>query len=425
MKTVQTIKKVLTEFNKNKVKYCILRNYEFLTDKKQKPGLDLDISIAIEDKSKAEQILSKYNFIKKPKQFSRKHQGYSYFSKEELLKLGFDVQWNGVVWNDMYYLNSSIYNRRKKVAYFYVLSDEDAFIMYLCHSILGKRFFKQKYRQKLLGLSNKDLDFNYITNHLNKTFKNRSIGKKLVYLVKNNQFDRILNIKNRLITKFIFPNHTFHFISLFFRWFNEKILTKKQPLIAIIGPDGAGKSTAVQNITKILQQNNRKVAQIYLGRGKSHLLPINKTGKAVYERIKTNQSKSLVKTIYYLAAPIYTLDLLLRYLFIVRPKRKNNIIVTDRYATDIYLMPKISNNFRLFLFSLFPKPTLTFYLFNDPNTLYNRKKQQSVEELKQQLAFFDKIAKRLNAIKIKTDKKEQVTAEISEKIFNYLAKTQF
>ena len=117
--------------------------------------------------------------------------------------------------------------------------------------------------------------------------------------------------------------------------------------------------------------------------------------------------------------------MLLRYLFVALPKRTKFITITDRYATDIYLMPKISDAYRLFLFSLFPKPTLTFYLYNDAKTLYSRKHQQSIEELEWQLSLFEKIAKRLRAYRIKTDSKEAALKQISNIIFEYLAKKGF
>ncbi len=416
------IKKVLTEFNNESIKYCVLRNYEFLLDPNQPPGFDFDVSIAEEDKQKVERIFAKNGFIKKPPQFSHKHQGYSYFSKEDLKKLGFDVQWNGVVWNDMYYLKNDIYSQRKKVGFLYTVSDEDAFIMYLCHSILGKRFFKEKYRQKLQELAKKELDFTAIAQRLNILFKNKRAGKMLIEQVKANKFDEIIKNRYHYIKRFILWNHLPLFIVLFFRWINEKVIKRPQPLIAFIGPDGAGKSTTAERIKRILEDNDRKVAQAYLGRGKSHLLPINKTGRAVYEKIKNKKPGMIIKILYTLAAPVYTTDLLLRYLFVVRPKRKRAIVITDRYCTDIYLMPRISNAMRSFLFHLFPKPTLTFYLYNTPEVLYERKHEQSVEELRRQMDLFEKMSQKLQAFKVKTDNEEKVIAAIAKNIFEYLTR---
>src|SRR3989338_649959 len=199
MKRAETIKKVLTEFNRENIRYCALRNYEFLLNPKEEPGFDFDVSIAAEDHEQAERIFLKYGFIKKPPQFSQKHQGYAAFSQEELRKIGFDVQWDGVAWNDRYYLERAIYDRCKKGGGFFVLSDEDEFIMYLCHSLLGKRFFKPEYRLKLQQLAAKELDFAFIAKHLSAVFRGERIGQRLVALVKEGRFDDLLTMKQQLL----------------------------------------------------------------------------------------------------------------------------------------------------------------------------------------------------------------------------------
>lgn len=417
----QIINAVLDELNRENIRYCILRNYEFLIDPNAEPGFDLDISIAVEDQEKAKRTFIENGFIEKPPQFSLKHQGYQRFATEDMQNIGFDVQWGGVVWNDVYYLKEVIYARRKKVDAIYILSDEDAFIMYLCHSLLGKRYFKSKYQKKLQELAQKDLDISYIRAHLGKTFGNLKLGDELVTLVKNNKFDELLKLRHKLIRRFI-SGHYWSFTKLFFRWLKEKKLPRKHPLIAFIGPDGSGKSTLVAALKVVLEKNRRTPAVIYLGRGKKNVLPIAAPGKLVKKSIKSTQT--LKKIIYTCASPIYTLDLLLRYLFIVCPKRWKHITITDRYATDIYLIPNVSKPLCSFLFRLFPKPTLTFYLYNDVKTLYERK-QHPIEELKKQLELFEELSILLSAIRIKTNDKNEVLKKVAVDVFAYLSRKGF
>ena len=61
----------------------------------------------------------------------------------------FDIQVGGIHWNDMPYLGEEVLNNRVKKSYFYVPSDNDTFVMLLTHSILGKRYFKPKYKKIL------------------------------------------------------------------------------------------------------------------------------------------------------------------------------------------------------------------------------------------------------------------------------------
>ena len=68
----------------------------------------------------------------------------------------------------------------------------------------------------------------------------------------------------------------------------------------------------------------------------------------------------------------------------------------------------------------FPKPTLTFYLYNKPEILYKRKKEHTIEELKRQMKLFDYLQKNFKAEKIKTDNISRNTKEISEIAFKRL-----
>ncbi len=252
MKRRRLLRELIGELNRRKVRYCILRNYEFLLDLREKPGFDLDISIAKEDRKEAESVLYAHGFIRKPKQFSLRHRGYRFFSAEEMINIGIDVQWDGVVWNDIEYLDSSIYGRRRKQGWLFTLAAEDAFIMYLCHSLLGKRFFKEKYARKLGELALSDLDFAAVARHLGSVFRHQRLGERLVELVREGRFDELLAMKSIIALRFIGLRNLPRFLALSIRWLWEKKVPHAYPLIVFIGPDGAGKSTAVAGLQQVL-----------------------------------------------------------------------------------------------------------------------------------------------------------------------------
>ena len=139
MNRIEIIKFILTEFNAANIKYCVLRNYEFLLDNQEEQVGSLDTLIATKDMPMAHQILIRRGFIKRKPQFSLKHQAY--FKLVNLQKVSFDIQVGGIYWNDMSYLTDSIINNRVKKSYFYIPSSNDTFLMLIVHSILGKRFF--------------------------------------------------------------------------------------------------------------------------------------------------------------------------------------------------------------------------------------------------------------------------------------------
>ena len=146
---VEQFKALFSDFDRQGVGYCVLRNFEFLFDANY-AWEGLDITIREEDFARARNILLLQSFTERKPQFSLKHKAY--FKLVKGIKISFDVQIGGVYWNDMKYLGESIIANRMKKDFFYVPSDNDTFLMLLVHSILGKRRFKPKYQEIMSSL---------------------------------------------------------------------------------------------------------------------------------------------------------------------------------------------------------------------------------------------------------------------------------
>lgn len=66
-----------------------------------------------------------------------------------------------------------------------------------------------------------------------------------------------------------------------------------------------------------------------------------------------------------------------------------------------------------FFLSLFPRPTLSIYLYNDPEVLHQRRPEESIPELKRQMTIFSQFE---YSLKVKTNDQEMN----NEIIKNYL-----
>lgn len=427
MSYILEIKKVLSNFDKHKVHYALLRNYEFLVDSAAEAGFDLDVVVSKDDFVRAAGILLEHGFVEYPRQFSLVHRGFGKYFAGEKIKFGFDLQVGGVHWNDIPYLSAeTILAHRVSKDGCYVLSPEDAFVTYACHSLLGKRYFKEKYKQELLKLTKQELDYDYIYRNISLIFTEK-IAKTILQKVGEGQFSDLEKKSYWYAIYFVLhrARNIFTFSKLFFRWLAWLRLGRSYPLISFIGPDGSGKSTAAEHLVEILQKNRRDALLVYMGRGKKNILPIKKiAGK--YKKHEDEQRKGKQKLIYSLAAPVYTLDLLIRYFFTVFPQRKRKkIIVTDRYCSDILLMQHVPFWFKRILLSFFPEPTLTFYLHQNAQVLYERRKQQSVEELERQMKLFEYLSRKFKAIPVTTASLEKDSVVIEEKVFTYLMKNRY
>jgi len=268
------------------------------------------------------------------------------------------------------------------------------------------------------------VDYDYVKKELSRIF-NKNIAEKLFKLIKEDNFEKIDCYP--LIFFYIIkkPKNFFIFTTLSWRYFlQRKNPFRIGPLISILGPDGSGKSTLVRELNNHLVQQNRKTSLIYTGRGRDHILPITHLGRSYKKKEKdsygdkekqlTNKTSFKTKLLYTFAAPVFTLDLYLRYWLRIFPQRfKKKIVITDRYCSDIILMRNVPFFFKRFLLSLFPKPTISVYLHNDAEILHQRRPEEPVMELDRQMNIFRKFNYSLT---LKTDDKNLT----KEKSINYI-----
>lgn len=411
------IRKILIQFNKEKVSYCILRNYEFLIKKAKRPA-DIDILILEKDLNKIDKIMTSNRFIKHSPRYVKGHVIYSKYLNDEFLE--FDFQVGSIAWNDIPYLDGEeVLKRRKKVSYFYIPSDEDTFIMLLLHSLVGKRRFKPEYKRILNQLRKKRLDKRYI--------KEKISDKKVLELVYLGKFEKLEKLSNSLIRRAILRK-PLTFLGVLFKWLAWKIPRGK--VISIIGMDGSGKSTAIKNLHEKLNHHQIVNKIVYTGRGKNNIIPIAKIGDKYKKIEKNSEFKCRNKTglaksiIYTLSTPLYTLDLWLRYILQILPsKLKGEIVLTDRYSSDILLIDNVPMAIKKALFALFPKPDLLLYLYNDVQTLHKRR-GHSIEDLKRQEKLFREVNRKLDSVKIKTKSEKDTIDKISDVVLNkWISKT--
>src|SRR3989344_2860204 len=424
------INDILNEFNSSDINYVLLRNYEFLCGD-QMPVESLDTTISKNDLNKVRDIFERHGFIERRQQFSLKHKAFFKLTKS-LKVVSFDIQTGGIHWNDMVYLGEEVLKNKIKESNFYKLSDNDNLVMLLVHSILGKRYFKKKYQKIIMDLIfSKKINEEYIHNKLSKIFGFKN-SDKLLNTIKDNQFEKINNYS--LIASFLFrkPTRITTLSALTLRWIKQRQNPFKLcSLISIVGPDGAGKSSAVEVIREYLTSEGRKVVINYSGRGRNHLLPITAIGRR-YKQLekqkdkKTSQTENRRKTfdglkrkiIYTAFSLVITTDLLLRYWLKILPQRaRKRIVVTDRYGTDVILMKNVPFSIKKILCCIFPKPSISFYLYNYPEILHQRRPEESIMELKRQMEIFERIN---YSLKLRTDNSARSNQQIISTVYSHL-----
>jgi thymidylate kinase len=187
-----------------------------------------------------------------------------------------------------------------------------------------------------------------------------------------------------------------------------RVLRRPGIFVAVLGPDGAGKTTLIQSVQKDLKELIHIAAETrYLRPG---LLPwlyefAGRSGEKEVARINPHAGSPSGAAGSLLRLAYYTADYLLGYWIRIYPVlvRRATVIFFDRYFYDYYVDParwKIGAPWWLvgIFGTCIPRPDLVIMLHAEPEIVHRRKQELPVEELSRQSEQMRKIADRLENV---------------------------
>lgn len=417
MQTTQTAIFLLNQIKKADINYGLIRNYDCLIKRHKFNEKDIDLLIQQKDKRKVFEIMQKFGFKKLLICPSAGHYGFVKYVDGRFLS--FHIHAGGISGSSIPYLAAEpLLSRKKKKKDLYILSQEDQLLALILHSYLDSCTFKKKYKQQIKQLQRKKLDFEYIQQKLLEV-SSGAFSKKIIEYLTRRKYRKLENLRLKFRKQFyhgskkrilgLLKSNILRYLWTAWR------LTRNAPLVSLIGMDGAGKTTLTNALKKRFDNSLITCSLLYTGRGRNNLLPIqflgrkykkieNKIEKSAFRNKNKTDAQIIKKIIYILSAPIFGFDLLLRCWFIIRPKRKiKQIVITDRYSTDILLMAYVPMPFKQIIYSFFPKPTLTIYVYDAAKILHLRKPDHSLADLKRQQNIFREINKTISPFSIKNN----------------------
>lgn len=309
-----------------------------------------------------------------------------------------------------------------------------SFIKRILLQILGGN--TQKFIDKPYELALNEEEVPIIAIQLKKLLGN-DLADKFIKSILNANLAAIKQLVKTVRKKLFFSELLHHphrfFLGLckwFFREIQHYLSPPCIPIIAIVGTDGVGKTTVINQICKSIKQV-LPVPEVYVKHWRPNLLPNIRnifSRKRMYSYNDTGSIQPRRRPGYFLILRLlyYYLDFLLGGYFLDRKSSAHlNLIIYDRCALDMYVDPVrfgLSSNHGMQLFwRLIPKPDAVIFLYDDPENIVRRKAELSVKEIERQQTEWFKLYENgwvTHALKV-----EGTPVEVAQKLDNIFIDT--
>lgn len=369
------------ELNKA-VNYAVLRNFN---DLPRSIGNDLDVLIHPNDILKAEEIVNRvasnngFSIFKIVRRF--RYNGFYMFNEKHQDFVLIDL-FTGLCKGWRCYADAEkVLNRKVWLEGFYALKETDEMSTIICKELLTYGIVRSKYKKRFeeifgtKSFSFSKCDFNLLTKK--SQFKlysqegNEQLFEGITIKIKSNDWSNIL------------PYLFFRLKAISMQIFG------KRTLIALIGPDGVGKSTLSARLSGFLEKNSL-FSEVKVYHHRFDILPqLSRFDMRRKTSLESNSpagnSDDIIhgrlRTFVYMV--YYGLDYILGYFVLFSNKCKGGAVIFDRYVYDFYIQKsyrKVSWSTKRFYEALIPKPNIVVFLYANPHVVVNRKNELSLKE---------------------------------------------
>lgn len=436
---------IISKFKENEIKYFVLRGYVGLPN--HNPSKDVDILIEPGKIGLAQNILKKtykeagLQFFY-PSVFGHAHcyVGMSIdnaFSIHIDLIEGYISKGFEVFTFDELYEHIVVYNDLN------VLDDLMHGVMLLVYKIFGYNHAKLKpvYQDDIFDAQQK---YPHEFKNILIRIAGNDLGRKICSLIRDKNFDAVIALEPEFtsaLKKYTFrvrPGKTVLYSQEFLWQKVERIVfryKKYAKTFAVIAPDGTGKTTFLDTLLKELNfyyVNDETDQRFHVYHFRPSILPNlgavgEKAGVMKQDTDFTNPHRSkpanpfssLVRIAY------YTLDYIVGWQKCVRNDvHYDRYTIFDRYSYDFIVDPlrtklNLPRSVRKLFVALTPQPGIVFYLDANPNIIYERKQELSLDEIKRQVGEYRELVQ-TNTKRFVTINAEQTPKEMAQEAIAYL-----
>lgn len=416
---------LISLLNKDNIKFFILRNYEGLPEYNSSKDIDIivdptkiDIAIDLLKKVYRQNNLKYFYYVKYEKGHNCKG-----INPKLNIAIHIDLMEGYLSRGSEIFDFNELYDNTNPYKNFKVLNEFYNGLMLFIYKQFGykKPKLKKEYCDIIYETYIKYPEFQ---NQLIKLI-GKELTKKIVSCIEKKDYIKMLSYTNQLTSKlniYAFKNKPIETLFNKSKFYIEKInrviinSNKYTKFISVMAPDGAGKTTMLENLLDKIafywvddSVDNRCSLYHFRPTILPNLGAVGEKAKVMKQdtdysnphRAKpANKLSSLIRITY------YTTDYILGYFMIIKKDVKvDKFTIFDRYSYDFLIDPLRSRiNLPIWVRKLYvkltPQPKIVFYLHADPDVIFKRKQELTLEEITRQNKIYLDLANSHDRFKI-------------------------
>jgi thymidylate kinase len=433
------LRKIFEALDRAAINYALLRGYEDL--EQAEASKEVDLLVAPRHLPQLSEILAGEGFVELPSSGHAPHYFFVAYHQQSGAWIKFDVvtdlRYGAPIRAYRIDLAEACLRRRQRCALTYVLSTEDEFFTLFLHCLLDKANFRHARRERLIELWHLIAKDEKIERQL-EVYYERYLAPALTWdmlsrAIAANDWPSLLQRRQAVIRRLFSRDPMLSF----WRNVSTQWLRRLRPLffalrrrgssVALLAPDGAGKSTLATTLTKDPYLQARL---IYMGANVAASTVGLPSTQWLHARLKSlngttsrlrpdrlllkalNFGNRLVEQWYRAGAAIYHL-------------LRGRLVVFDRYIYDSWLNKRAATPWKRLRKKLFesicPTPDLVILLDAPGPLLYARKREHTPEWLERQRLAYLNLKERVPQMIVvdATQPPDEVKREVTALIWNH------
>jgi thymidylate kinase len=420
-----------------KVPYCLLRGYDELAEKASKK--EIDILVDSQHLERFEGQVAELGFVSLPSWGYAPHCFFIGYDKINDTWLKLDVVTDTVYGKPVRHMHLNLAKQcladRIQHNGLYVLDPAKEFITLLLHCILDKGKIQSKHRRRLnsLGrtLAKETRNYRWAIDYLRQYLPVKIKRQAIVQALEQGDWSWLMNHHSTVARKLFWQEPFRNTLHLAITGILRRIrpllfvLKRRGIAVALLAPDGAGKSTLAQELSRT---DYLRARLIYMGSNRDASNVDLPTTRWLKERVKSlNRSgwtpqRSIFKGLHFSNRMV---EQWYRYSVGWYHRMLGRFVIFDRYTYDSYLAPPAETLVRRLrqwlLKHACPPPNIVFLLDAPGDILYLRKQEHSPEHLEKQRQTFLRLKDKISNMVVvdATRSLKEVRGELISKMWKY------